>query len=106
MTRPDSLKPMRVNDLTSTLPITATAFGTGAVALAAEVRETHTAAVSLRRRPGLQDEEAVDVGFCDFSTLDERAIACQREVDLNRRLSPQANANTWSPKRPWSTATC
>jgi aminoglycoside phosphotransferase family enzyme/predicted kinase len=33
-------------------------------------------------------KKPVDLGFLDFSTLEQRVAACHREVELNRRLSP------------------
>nr|WP_116709999.1 AAA family ATPase [Actinomycetospora cinnamomea] len=35
-------------------------------------------------------KKPVDLGFCDFTTLERRREACLREIALNRRLSPEA----------------
>jgi uncharacterized protein len=34
-------------------------------------------------------KKAVSVGFLDLSTLEKRHYFCQREIELNRRLSPE-----------------
>ena len=33
-------------------------------------------------------KKPVDFGFLDYTTLEKRRFYCQREVELNRRLSP------------------
>ena len=33
-------------------------------------------------------KKAVDLGFLDFTSLESRRLACQREMELNRRLAP------------------
>lgn len=50
--------------------------------------ETHISAVFLGRDRVLKLKKAVDLGFVDFTTLDARHLACQREVALNRRTAP------------------
>ena len=35
-------------------------------------------------------KKPVDLGFCDFTTVELRREACWREIALNRRLSPEA----------------
>jgi aminoglycoside phosphotransferase family enzyme len=35
-------------------------------------------------------KKPVDMGFLDYSTLEKRLTLCQKEVELNRRLCPQA----------------
>jgi len=35
-------------------------------------------------------KKAVNLGYLDYTTLDKRHLYCQREVELNRRLCPEA----------------
>ncbi|MFL6141811.1 MAG: AAA family ATPase [Labedaea sp.] len=53
-----------------------------------ELRETHVALVFLVGDRAYKLKKPVDVGFLDFSTRERRLAACQREVELNRRLAP------------------
>jgi aminoglycoside phosphotransferase family enzyme/predicted kinase len=53
-----------------------------------ELRETHISAVYLVGADVYKVKKAVDFGFLDFSTLERRRAACEAEVALNRRLSP------------------
>jgi uncharacterized protein len=55
---------------------------------AAGLRETHVAVVFLLGDRAYKLKKAVDVGFLDFRTRQSRLAACQREVELNRRLAP------------------
>ena len=50
--------------------------------------ETHISWVVLRETDVLKIKKPVDLGFLDFSTLELRKAACEREVELNRRLAP------------------
>jgi aminoglycoside phosphotransferase family enzyme/predicted kinase len=50
--------------------------------------ETHTAAVFLVGDRAYKMKKPVDFGFLDFRSPEARAAACRREVELNRRLSP------------------
>lgn len=50
--------------------------------------ETHSAVVFFFGEHAVKVKKPVDLGFLDFSSLDARRIACEREVNLNRRLSP------------------
>ena len=52
-----------------------------------EARETHISKVFLVDPWVYKIKKAVDLGFLDYSTLEKRHYYCQREVDLNRRLS-------------------
>ena len=52
------------------------------------VRETHCAGLLLVGDRAFKFKKPVNFGFLDFSTADKRAAACRREVDLNRRFSP------------------
>lgn len=49
--------------------------------------ETHISWVVLRETDVLKIKKPVDLGFLDFSTLELRKAACEREVELNRRLA-------------------
>jgi aminoglycoside phosphotransferase family enzyme/predicted kinase len=53
-----------------------------------EIRETHLSVVALAGRSVWKVKKAVDVGFCDHRELEQRRLACQEEVRLNRRLAP------------------
>ncbi len=50
--------------------------------------ETHSAAVFFFGDRAFKVKKPVDLGFLDFRTLEARRVACEREVELNRRLSP------------------
>lgn len=52
------------------------------------VAETHTGLVFFAGDRVYKLKKALDLGFVDFSTLEARRVACEREVALNRRLSP------------------
>jgi aminoglycoside phosphotransferase family enzyme/predicted kinase len=54
----------------------------------AEVRETHSAVVVLFGDRAYKLKKPVNLGFLDFRRRDARRAACEREVELNRRLSP------------------
>jgi len=56
----------------------------------AEVHETHTGVVMLVGDRAYKVKKPVDLGFCDFRSLQERERVCRREVELNRRLAPDA----------------
>ncbi len=55
---------------------------------AIELRETHISAVYLAGDDVFKVKKPVDFGFLDFSTPEKRLAACEAEVRLNRRLSP------------------
>ncbi len=50
--------------------------------------ETHTGAVFFVGDLAYKMKKPVRFGFVDFTSLEARRSACQREVELNRRLSP------------------
>jgi aminoglycoside phosphotransferase family enzyme/predicted kinase len=52
------------------------------------VAETHSAAVFFLGDVAWKVKKPVDLGFLDFRTLAQRRAACHREVELNRRFSP------------------
>jgi uncharacterized protein len=58
--------------------------------LDARVHETHTGVVILLGEKAYKIKKPVETDFLDFSTLDSRQHACEREVMLNRRLAPQS----------------
>jgi aminoglycoside phosphotransferase family enzyme/predicted kinase/nucleotide-binding universal stress UspA family protein len=60
------------------------------VGLDPAVRETHTAVLWFAGDRVHKMKKAVDLGFCDFTTPELRRRGCEREVALNRRLSPEA----------------
>ena len=53
-----------------------------------EVRQTHISRVFLGPELVYKTKKPVDLGFCDFTTLERRLRFCQLEVALNRRLAP------------------
>ncbi|MCA2189522.1 bifunctional aminoglycoside phosphotransferase/ATP-binding protein [Nonomuraea cavernae] len=52
------------------------------------IKETHAALVFLLGEHAYKMKKPVNLGFLDFSTVRAREAACRREVELNRRLSP------------------
>jgi uncharacterized protein len=52
------------------------------------LHETHCAGLVLVGDRAYKFKKPVDFGFLDFSTAEKRAEACRREVELNRRFSP------------------
>ena len=54
------------------------------------MHETHTGVVILLGEKAYKVKKPVITDFLDFSTLDSRQHACEREVMLNRRLAPQS----------------
>jgi hypothetical protein len=54
----------------------------------AAVRETHIGVVFLAGDRAYKLKKPVSLGFLDFSTRERRLAACDREVELNRRLAP------------------
>ncbi|MFC8272717.1 AAA family ATPase [Streptomyces sp. NPDC057271] len=54
----------------------------------AEVRETHTAVVFFLGDRAYKLKKPVDLTFLDYTTLEARRAACEREVALNRRFAP------------------
>lgn len=56
----------------------------------AEVHETHTGVVMLIGDRAYKVKKPVAFEFCDFTSLADRERVCRREVELNRRLAPDA----------------
>ncbi|MGH3746403.1 MAG: hypothetical protein ACRDT8_03295 [Micromonosporaceae bacterium] len=54
----------------------------------AEAHETHAGVVFLLGDRAYKLKKPVDLGFLDFRTLASRRQVCLREVELNRRFSP------------------
>ncbi|GHE74913.1 hypothetical protein GCM10018771_66290 [Streptomyces cellulosae] len=54
----------------------------------AEVCETHTAVLFFAGDRVHKLKKPVDLGFLDYTTVPARRTACEREVELNRRFSP------------------
>lgn len=54
-----------------------------------QVEETHISWVFLGGDRAFKVKKPVDFGYLDFSTLEKRKAACEKEVELNRRLSPE-----------------
>jgi aminoglycoside phosphotransferase family enzyme/predicted kinase len=52
-----------------------------------EVRETHISLVFLTDHYAYKVKKPVNLGFLDFSTLEQRRFFCEQELALNRRLS-------------------
>jgi aminoglycoside phosphotransferase family enzyme len=51
-----------------------------------EMTQTHISFVFLTRNYVYKVKKAVDLGFLDFTTLEERRIFCEKELELNKRL--------------------
>ncbi len=54
-----------------------------------ELVETHVSWLFLTGRHVYKVKKPVDLGFLDFTTLEQRRHFCQQEVALNRRMSPE-----------------
>jgi uncharacterized protein len=50
--------------------------------------QTHISWVFLLEHDVYKVKRPVDLGFLDFRTLEKRRLACEAEVELNRRLAP------------------
>src|SRR3546814_6111437 len=57
-------------------------------AFAPAVGETHACVFFFAGDRAYKLKKDVDLGFLDFSSREKRLAACRREVELNRRLSP------------------
>ncbi|WP_234815387.1 AAA family ATPase [Mycolicibacterium duvalii] len=55
-----------------------------------EIHETHTGIVALVGNRAYKVKKPVRTDFLDFSGVGQRERACVQEVELNRRLAPQA----------------
>ena len=54
----------------------------------AAVAETHSAVVFFAGDRAYKLKKPVNLGFLDFTSPQARAVACQRETELNRRFAP------------------
>jgi aminoglycoside phosphotransferase family enzyme len=52
-----------------------------------ELTQTHISFVFLTRNFVYKVKKAVNLGFLDFTTLEKRRFFCERELELNKRLS-------------------
>jgi uncharacterized protein len=59
-----------------------------ALAWAPEIRETHISVVILIGDYAYKLKKDVALGFIDQSTVEKRRVACDEEIDLNRRFAP------------------
>ena len=59
-----------------------------------EMIQTHISVILLGSRHVLKLKKPVDFGFLDYSTLEKRRLACEREVLLNSRLCPKMYIGT------------
>jgi len=55
-----------------------------------ELMQTQMSFVFLAKEFVYKVKKAVDLGFLDYTTLDNRHFFCRKEVELNRRLCPEA----------------
>jgi aminoglycoside phosphotransferase family enzyme/predicted kinase len=58
--------------------------------------ETHTAVVFLVGDRAYKLKKPVNLGFLDFTTTQQRLAACEGEVELNRRMSPDVYLGVWA----------
>lgn len=58
--------------------------------LPVDMIQTHISIVLLGRQHVLKLKKPVDFGFLDYTTLEKRRLACEAEINLNRRLCPDA----------------
>jgi len=52
--------------------------------------QTHISWVFLLEKDVYKVKRPVELGFLDFSSVEKRRVACEAEVELNRRLAPHA----------------
>ena len=62
--------------------------------LPVEIIQTHISVILLGRHRVLKLKKPVNFGFLDYSTLDKRRLACENEIELNRRLCPEIYLGT------------
>lgn len=56
--------------------------------------ETHSAVVVLVGDRALKFKKPVNLGFLDFTTLEQRRLVCEREIELNCRIAPDVYEGT------------
>lgn len=54
-----------------------------------QVAETHVSRIFLTGDRAWKLKQAVTLPYLDFSSLEQRRVACEREVELNRRTAPE-----------------
>ncbi|MGH3276896.1 MAG: AAA family ATPase [Streptosporangiaceae bacterium] len=62
--------------------------------------ETHSAVVYFAGDRAYKLKKPVNLGFLDFTTVQARASACAREVELNRRFAPDVYLGTAEVRDP------
>lgn len=62
--------------------------------LPVEMIQTHISVILLGKHRVLKLKKPVDFGFLDYTTLENRRKACDREVELNSRLCPEIYLGT------------
>ncbi|MEU8617828.1 AAA family ATPase [Streptomyces sp. NPDC048623] len=66
--------------------------------------ETHTAVVFFVGDRAYKLKKPVDLTFVDYTTVEARRAACEREVSLNRRFAPDVYLGTGEFRAPDATA--
>lgn len=67
-----------------------------------EVHETHTGLVVLAGELAYKVKKPIRTDFLDFTTPERREQACQRELELNRRLAPASYLGVAHLSAPWA----
>ena len=57
--------------------------------------ETHISHLLLTGSYAYKLKKPLNLGFLDFSTLEQRRFYCEEEVRLNRRLAPEDISRWW-----------
>lgn len=70
----------------------------------AAVHETHTGLVVLIEDLAYKGKKPIKTDFLDFRSQQQREQACRRELELNRRLSPESYLGVAHLQMPWSGA--
>ncbi|MGW5781649.1 bifunctional aminoglycoside phosphotransferase/ATP-binding protein [Streptomyces sp. NPDC003863] len=70
----------------------------------AEVCETHTAVVFFVGDRAYKLKKPVDLKFLNYTTVEARRIACEREVELNRHFAPDVYLGTGEIRGPHAEA--
>lgn len=86
---PDIVQAQALVDALQAQPAAWSLPGVGAVTGLAERVETHISWVLLAGERVLKLKKPLNMGFLDFSTLAQRREACEAELRLNRRTTPE-----------------
>jgi aminoglycoside phosphotransferase family enzyme/predicted kinase len=70
----------------------------------AALHETHTGLVVLVGDLAFKTKKPIKTDFLDFRTPGQRERACQRELELNRRLAPHSYLGVAALNMPWNNA--